>query len=68
MESLEGGRYVRNGDQSATEREPPSNDMARSLRDAGFPIQRMRTGTPPRIALDSIDFSELQAEYSDDPV
>ena len=48
--------------------EAPSNDMARSIRNLGFPVERLRTGTPPRLDVNTIDFSGLDAEVSDDPV
>lgn len=36
--------------------EPPSRDMARSLRAIGFEMGRLKTGTPPRLHRESIDF------------
>ena len=42
--------------------------MAESIRALGFPVGRLRTGTPPRLKLDSIDFGNLEAQTSDDPV
>ena len=48
--------------------EKPSNAMARSIRKLGFPVERLRTGTPPRIDVNTIDFSNLEYELSDDPV
>ena len=65
---MEAGRFLRNENETQTELEPPSNDMARSLRELGLPLQRMRTGTPPRLALDSIDFSGMEAQLSDDKI
>src|SRR6187551_3192635 len=36
--------------------EPPSHDLAESLRAMGFEIGRLKTGTPPRLDRESIDF------------
>jgi tRNA uridine 5-carboxymethylaminomethyl modification enzyme len=36
--------------------EPPSHDLAESLRSCGFEIGRLKTGTPPRLSRSSIDF------------
>jgi tRNA uridine 5-carboxymethylaminomethyl modification enzyme len=37
--------------------EPPSCELAESLRSAGFEIGRLKTGTPPRLHRRSIDFA-----------
>jgi tRNA uridine 5-carboxymethylaminomethyl modification enzyme len=37
--------------------EPPSIDLAESLRSIGFTMGRLKTGTPPRLDRSSIDFS-----------
>ena len=42
-----------------------SNYLSDSLKEAGFTIQRLKTGTPPRIKADSIDFSQMQEELGD---
>ena len=36
--------------------EPPSRDLAESLKSLGFEWGRLKTGTPPRLARSSIDF------------
>jgi tRNA uridine 5-carboxymethylaminomethyl modification enzyme len=36
--------------------EPPSRELAESLKSFGFECGRMKTGTPPRLDRDSIDF------------
>lgn len=41
--------------------------LSKSLRDAGFKLGRLKTGTPPRIAKDSIKYEELANQYGDDP-
>jgi tRNA uridine 5-carboxymethylaminomethyl modification enzyme len=38
--------------------EPPSTSMAESIRSAGFEMGRLKTGTPPRLHRNSIDFGE----------
>ncbi len=48
--------------------EPPSINLAKSLAEIGFKIGRLKTGTPPRIAKDSIDFSVMEIQEGDDPV
>src|SRR5207253_926769 len=37
--------------------EPPSRDLAESLKATGFECGRLKTGTPPRLARESIDFA-----------
>ncbi len=36
--------------------EPPSRELAESIRSRGFAMGRLKTGTPPRLHRDSIDF------------
>ncbi len=43
-----------------------SNTLSDKLREYGLEIIRLKTGTPPRIAKDSIDFSKLKEELGDD--
>ena len=38
--------------------EPPSRDLAESIKDIGFKWGRLKTGTPPRLARRSIDFED----------
>jgi tRNA uridine 5-carboxymethylaminomethyl modification enzyme len=45
--------------------EPPSRDLAESLKSFGFRWGRLKTGTPPRLDRRSIDFSALQPEEGD---
>ena len=45
--------------------ERPSKFLSTKLKDYGFTIQRLKTGTPPRIAKDSIDFSKTSLEPGD---
>jgi len=44
----------------------PSIGLSDSLQALGFEIGRLKTGTPPRAHKASIDFSKLEAQYSDD--
>jgi tRNA uridine 5-carboxymethylaminomethyl modification enzyme len=66
-ESRTGGRYLRFKDktENADRVEPPSNEMARCIRGLGFPVDRLRTGTPPRLDYDTIDFSGMEVQKSD---
>ncbi|KAF4450585.1 tRNA uridine 5-carboxymethylaminomethyl modification enzyme MnmG [Fusarium austroafricanum] len=41
--------------------------LSKSLRDAGFQLGRLKTGTPPRIDRASINFDVLDKQYGDDP-
>lgn len=45
----------------------PSTKLAQWFKEAGFRVGRMKTGTVPRIDATTIDYSELEAQYSDDP-
>ena len=47
--------------------DPPSNKLAERLRALPFRTARLKTGTPPRIDGRSINYSQLAAQYSDDP-
>ena len=57
LENYEGGRA---GD-------PPANALSRRLRDLPFRVERLKTGTPPRIDGRSIDYSVLESQPGDDP-
>jgi tRNA uridine 5-carboxymethylaminomethyl modification enzyme len=46
--------------------EPPSRELAESIKSFGFAWGRLKTGTPPRLHRDSIDFSRFAAERGDD--
>ncbi len=45
----------------------PSTRLAQWFKEQGFNVGRMKTGTVPRLAAHSIDYSELEAQYSDQP-
>ncbi|EKB11244.1 tRNA uridine-5-carboxymethylaminomethyl(34) synthesis enzyme MnmG [Aeromonas veronii] len=57
MENYKGGRA---GD-------PPSIALAQRLRELPLRIDRLKTGTPPRIDARSVDFSVMQEQHGDDP-
>ncbi|WP_151704788.1 tRNA uridine-5-carboxymethylaminomethyl(34) synthesis enzyme MnmG [Nitrincola alkalilacustris] len=58
LENHQGGRA---GD-------PPSNRLAQRLREMPFRVERLKTGTPPRIDARSVDFSVMQPQPGDTPV
>ncbi|MEB4590605.1 tRNA uridine-5-carboxymethylaminomethyl(34) synthesis enzyme MnmG [Candidatus Thiothrix sp. Deng01] len=47
--------------------DPPSITLAQRLRELPFNVDRLKTGTPPRIDARSIDFSKLEAQPGDAP-
>jgi tRNA uridine 5-carboxymethylaminomethyl modification enzyme len=47
--------------------DPPSNALADRLRELPFKVDRLKTGTPPRIDGRTIDYSKLQAQPGDLP-
>ena len=57
LENYQGGRA---GD-------PPSNALSRRLRELPFRVERLKTGTPPRIDSRSIDYAQLEVQPGDDP-
>lgn len=57
MENYSGGRA---GD-------PPSIALSQRLRELPLHVDRLKTGTPPRIDRRSVDFSELQEQWGDQP-
>ena len=46
--------------------EKESKFLSTNLKNLGFKILRLKTGTPPRIAKDSIDYSKTSLEQGDD--
>jgi len=47
--------------------DPPSIALSKRLRELPFRVDRLKTGTPPRIDTRSIDYSELQEQPGDSP-
>ena len=43
------------------------DDISASLKDLGFELGRMKTGTPPRLHKDSIDYSKMAIQPGDEP-
>lgn len=57
LENFAGGRA---GD-------PPSIALADRLRELPFRVDRLKTGTPPRIDARTVDFSVLETQHGDNP-
>ncbi len=51
--------------EAGREGEAPANRLSESLRRAGISLARLKTGTVPRIARDSIDYSSLERQEPD---
>jgi len=47
--------------------EAPTYGLSKSLRDAGFKLGRLKTGTPPRLDKKTINFSHLEEQTGDEP-
>jgi len=47
--------------------DPPATGLARRLRERGFEVARLKTGTPPRLDGRSIDFESLEVQPGDTP-
>jgi len=47
--------------------DPPANTLATKLRERPFRIERLKTGTPPRIDSRTVDFSVMQEQPGDTP-
>ncbi|XKE45533.1 tRNA uridine-5-carboxymethylaminomethyl(34) synthesis enzyme MnmG [Halomonas organivorans] len=47
--------------------DPPSNALAQRLRALPFRVDRLKTGTPPRLDAKSVDFSVLETQPGDSP-
>jgi len=47
--------------------EPPASTLARRLREGPFTVDRLKTGTPPRIDGRTLDYSAMAEQPGDDP-
>ncbi|MBT7905611.1 MAG: tRNA uridine-5-carboxymethylaminomethyl(34) synthesis enzyme MnmG [Porticoccaceae bacterium] len=47
--------------------DPPAEALAKRLRELPFRVERLKTGTPPRIDARTVDFSNLQEQWGDQP-
>lgn len=47
--------------------EAATTGLSKSLREAGFTLGRLKTGTPPRLDRRTIDFTSLEVQPGDDP-
>jgi tRNA uridine 5-carboxymethylaminomethyl modification enzyme len=47
--------------------EPPATALAQRLREGPFTVDRLKTGTPPRIDGRSLDYSMMEVQPGDDP-
>ena len=48
--------------------DPPANALAQRLRELPFRVERLKTGTPPRIDGRTIDYSKLSEQPGDTPI
>ncbi len=48
--------------------DPPSLALAARLRDLPFTVERLKTGTPPRLDGNTIDYSQLEAQPGEQPL
>jgi tRNA uridine 5-carboxymethylaminomethyl modification enzyme len=48
--------------------DPPASRLAERLRDGPFRVDRLKTGTPPRIDGRSLDYSVFEEQAGDDPI
>ncbi|MCK4514014.1 MAG: tRNA uridine-5-carboxymethylaminomethyl(34) synthesis enzyme MnmG, partial [Spirochaetaceae bacterium] len=48
--------------------EPAALGLDRSLREIGFRVGRLKTGTPARVHRDSLDYSRMEEQFGDDEI
>ncbi len=46
---------------------PAANDLGFFLKNEGFRTARLKTGTPPRLHIDSLDYDKMQMQPGDEP-
>ena len=51
---------------SGPDNEPTTSKLSISLKEEGLELIRLKTGTPPRIKIDTIDYDEMEEQYGDD--
>lgn len=59
--------YGRQSRPAGRQGEPPARFLSDSLRAIGHRLLRFKTGTPPRIQADSVDYEKLEVVPPDDP-
>ena len=59
--------YGTNQREAGRQGEPPARHLSKSLRDTGHKLVRFKTGTPPRIRSQSVDFSMLSVVNAESP-
>lgn len=52
--------------ESGPNNQQPSVKLSQSLKEQGFELVRFKTGTPPRVHKDSIDFSKMEIQPGDE--
>ncbi|MFV9510305.1 tRNA uridine-5-carboxymethylaminomethyl(34) synthesis enzyme MnmG [Tepidibacillus sp. LV47] len=52
--------------ESGPNNQKPSIKLSENLRELGFELVRFKTGTPPRVHQDTIDFSKMEIQPGDD--
>ena len=60
--------YGKNQREAGRQGEAPARHLSHSLSATGHDLLRFKTGTPPRIRSDSVDFSVLEIVPADNPV
>ena len=48
--------------------DPPANALSQRLRDLPFRVERLKTGTPPRLDGRTLDYSKMNEQPGDDPL
>ena len=69
QEVIKAGRFMRHTDRTQSNEmkvEPSSTALAKSIKKLKFPVDRLRTGTPPRISKASIDYTGLKHREPED--